>query len=45
MFSEHFGVGIGYDRFATHSDVSKGSFNGRLNFSYQGLLIYLKGGF
>ena len=45
MFSEHFGAGIGYDRFATHTDVSKGSFNGRLNFGYQGLLIYLKGGF
>jgi hypothetical protein len=45
MFSNHFGVGIGYDRFATHVDVGKGSFNGRLNWGYQGLLIYLKGGF
>jgi hypothetical protein len=45
MFSEHFGAGIGYDRFATHVDVGKGSFNGRLNFGYQGLLLYLKGGF
>ena len=45
MFSEHFGVGIGYDRFATHVDVGKAGFNGRLNFGYQGLLIYLRGGF
>jgi hypothetical protein len=45
MFSNHFGVGIGYDRFTTHVDVGKGSFNGRLNWGYQGLLIYLKGGF
>jgi hypothetical protein len=45
MFSNHFGAGIGYDRFATHVDVGKGSFNGRLNWGYQGLLIYLKGGF
>jgi hypothetical protein len=45
MFSEHFGIGIGYDRFATHVDVGKASFNGRLNWGYQGLLIYLKGGF
>jgi len=45
MFSRHFGAGIGYDRFATHVDVSKVSFNGRLNFGYQGLLIYLTGGF
>jgi hypothetical protein len=45
MFSHHFGVGVGYDHFATHVDLSKGSFNGRLNFGYQGLLIYVKGGF
>jgi len=45
MFSERFGVGIGYDRFATHVDVGKGTFNGRLNFGYQGLLIYVRGGF
>jgi len=45
MFSDHFGVGLGYDRFATHADVGKGSFNGRLNFGYQGLLFYLRGGF
>jgi len=45
MFNHHFGVGIGYDRFATHVDVSKGSFDGRLNFGYQGVLIYVKGGF
>ena len=45
MFSHHFGLGVGYDYFATHVDVSKGSFNGRLNTGYQGLLIYVKGGF
>jgi hypothetical protein len=45
MFNHHFGLGVGYDRFATHVDVSKGSFNGRLNAGYQGGLIYVKGGF
>ncbi len=45
MFSDHFGIGIGYDRFATHADLSKVSFSGRLNFGYQGLLVYLQGGF
>jgi len=45
MFSKHFGVGLGYERFVTHADVSKGSFSGRLNFGYQGLLLYLRGGF
>jgi hypothetical protein len=45
MFNHHFGLGVGYDRFATHVDLNKGSFNGRLNVGYQGALIYLKGGF
>ena len=45
MFSHHFGLGVGYDYFATHVDVSKGSFTGRLNTGYQGVLIYVKGGF
>ena len=45
MFNYHFGIGIGYDRFATHVDLNKGSFNGRLNVGYQGGLIYVKGGF
>jgi len=45
MFNHHFGLGIGYDRFATHIDLNKGSFNGRLNVGYQGGLIYVKGGF
>ena len=45
MFNHHIGLGVGYDRFATHVDLNKGSFNGRLNFGYQGLLVYAKGGF
>jgi hypothetical protein len=45
MFSKHFGVGLGYERFVTHADIGKGSFSGRLNFGYQGLLLYLRGGF
>jgi hypothetical protein len=45
MFNHHFGIGIGYDRFATHVDVNKGSFNGRLNVGYQGGLVYVRGGF
>jgi len=45
MFSDHFGVGVGYELWSTHVDVSKGNFNGRLNFGYQGGLIYIKGGF
>jgi hypothetical protein len=45
MFNHHFGIGIGYDRFATHVDLNKGSFNGRLNVGYSGVLIYARGGF
>jgi hypothetical protein len=45
MFNHHFGLGIGYDRFATHIDLNKGSFNGRLNVGYSGVLIYARGGF
>jgi len=45
MFSRHFGIGLGYERFVTHADVGKGSFSGRLNFGYQGLLLYIRGGF
>jgi hypothetical protein len=45
MFNHHFGLGIGYDRFATHVDLNKGSFNGRLNVGYSGVLIYARGGF
>src|SRR5262249_1011370 len=45
MFSRHFGIGLGYERFVTHADVGKASFSGRLNFGYQGLLLYIRGGF
>ncbi len=45
MFSDHFGIGLSYDRFQTHADLSKLSFSGRLNFGYQGLLLYVRGGF
>jgi hypothetical protein len=45
MFNHHIGIGVGYDRFATHVNVNKGSFDGRLNVGYQGGLIYVRGGF
>jgi hypothetical protein len=45
MFNEHFGVGIGYDRWVVHADVSRASFNGRLDLGYQGVLLYLRGSF
>ena len=44
MFSKQFGIGLGYERFVIHADVGKEGFSGRLNFGYQGLLIYLRAG-
>jgi len=44
MFSDHFGVGLAYDRFYTHVKLDKGNFNGRLAFGYQGALLYIRGG-
>jgi hypothetical protein len=45
MFNHHFGVGLAYNRFQTNLDLDKGSFNGRLNFGYQGAVLFVKGGF
>lgn len=45
MFSKNFGVGLGYNRFYTHVDVSKTNFNGNLKFGYQGVQAYLTGTF
>jgi hypothetical protein len=45
MFNDHFGIGAGYERYAQHLDLNKLSFNGRLNFGYQGLLLFVKGAF
>jgi hypothetical protein len=36
MYNRHFGVSVGYEKFQTHVDVTKGSFNGSVNLSYQG---------
>jgi hypothetical protein len=43
MFSRHFGVGMGYNRFSTTVDVTKDSFDGRLRFGYSGLQAYVTG--
>ena len=45
MFSHHFGVGLAYNRFQTNVDLNKGSFSGRLDFGYQGAVLYVKAGF
>jgi hypothetical protein len=45
MFSPHFGVGLGYNRFATSVSVGRDNFNGNLKTSYSGLQAYLTGAF
>jgi hypothetical protein len=45
MFHRNYGVGLGYDRFATRVNVSKDDFDGRLKTSYSGLQAYLTGTF
>jgi len=43
MFSKHFGVGMGYNAFAVHVDVSKPNFDGKLKLGYSGLQAFLTG--
>jgi hypothetical protein len=45
MFHRNYGVGLGYDRFATRVDVSKDDFDGKLKTGYSGLQAYLTGTF
>jgi hypothetical protein len=45
MFTNHFGIGAAFDRWATHTDLNKGAFTGRLNLGYQGGLIFLRASF
>jgi hypothetical protein len=43
LFNRHIGVGVGYDDFATHLDIDKPNWDGRLNIGYRGALIYVTG--
>jgi hypothetical protein len=45
MFSQHFGLGLGYNHFSTRVDVDRDAFNGGLKTSYSGLQAYLTGTF
>ena len=45
MFSRNFGIGLGYNGFATRVDVSRDDYNGRLKFGYSGFQTYLTGTF
>jgi hypothetical protein len=45
MYSQNFGLGIGYNRFVTNVDVSRASFDGRLRVGYSGVQVYLTGAY
>jgi hypothetical protein len=45
MFHRNYGLGLGYNRFATKVDVDKNDFNGSLKLDYSGLQAYLTGSF
>jgi hypothetical protein len=45
MFSRHFGVGLGYDKFTTRLQLEKNDFNGQLKFGYSGLSAFVTGTF
>lgn len=40
MFNKTFGLGLGYDRFYTHIDMSKAKFDGRVKMGYSGLQLF-----
>jgi hypothetical protein len=40
MFTKNFGLGVGYDRYYNHVDVSKDNFDGKVKFGYSGLQLY-----
>ena len=45
MFSRHFGVGLGYNRFHVNVDINKAKFNGNLTLGYSGAQAFLTGSF
>jgi len=45
MFNSNFGLGLGYNRFATKADVDKDDFNGRAEVAYSGLQLFVTGSF
>lgn len=45
MFSQNFGLGLGYNRFSTRLSVDRPAFDGKLNMGYAGVQIFLTGAF
>ncbi len=45
MFSRHFGVGAGYNRFHANVDISKSAFNGNVSLGYSGAQLFVTGSY
>lgn len=45
MFSDNFGLGLGYSKYTSTYEVNRNSFDGRLRLGYSGLLVSLTGAF
>jgi hypothetical protein len=45
MFGSHFGVGAGWNQFATKVNINKDSFEGSLRWRYSGAMLYITGSF
>jgi hypothetical protein len=45
MFTDHFGVGAGWNRFDLDVDVERSGFDGSLDWRYQGAQLYVTGAF
>ena len=45
MFTRHWGVGLGYERFTTRVDVDRSNFNGNVKLGYSGLQAFVTGSF
>jgi hypothetical protein len=43
MFSRHFGVGAGYNRFHANVDITKAAFNGNVSLGYSGAQVFVTG--
>lgn len=45
LFTKNIGLGVAYDDFSTHLNISQTNFEGRLNLGYRGGMIFFRGAF
>ena len=45
MYNNHVGIGAGWDKYSSHVGIDKTNFQGKMDFGYSGLLVFLTGAF